>query len=54
MFREAGTMMEMADYAERNGGSEAAPVAANVRSHAAAVRLAAVKSLLRFGTRRKG
>ena len=47
MFREAGTMMEMADYAERNGDKEVAAVVASLRSHAMAMRAATVKDLLR-------
>jgi hypothetical protein len=48
MFREAGAMMEMADYAERNGDAESAPVVASLRSHAVAIRTRTVKSFLRF------
>jgi hypothetical protein len=46
MFREAGVMMEMADYAERNGGAESAPVVATLRSHAGAIRMGILKRLL--------
>lgn len=46
MFREAGAMMEMADYAERNGGKYAAAPAASLRNHALAIRVGVVKVLL--------
>ena len=48
MFREAGAMMEMADYAERNGEATNAPAVASVRSHAVAIRLRTVMSFLGF------
>jgi hypothetical protein len=48
MFREAGVMLEMADYAERNGGAEAASLVASLRSHALAIRMGTAKSLLEF------
>jgi hypothetical protein len=48
MFRHAGAMMEMADYAERNGGAASAPAAANLRSHATAIRIATVRDFLRI------
>ncbi len=43
MFREAGVMLEMADYAERNGGAEIAPLVARLRSHALAIRMGTLK-----------
>ena len=43
MFREAGVMLEMADYAERNGGAEVAPLVARLRSHAMAIRVETLK-----------
>ena len=43
MFREAGLMLEMADYAERNGGAEIAPLVARLRSHALAIRMGTLK-----------
>jgi hypothetical protein len=43
MFREAGVMLEMADYAERNGGSEAVPLVARLRSHALAIRMGTLR-----------
>jgi len=55
MFDEAGVMMEMADYAERNGGVATAPAVASVRNHAAAIRIATAKSLLAHsGGKRRG
>jgi len=51
IFREAGVMMEMADYAERNGDQEVAPVVANLRGHAAAIRAATAKDVLRIPKR---
>ena len=47
MFLEAGAMMEMADYAERNGGNDAAAPVASLRSHALAIRVGVVKRMLR-------
>lgn len=47
MFREAGAMIEMAEYAERNGGKDAAAPAASLRSHALAIRVSVAKVLLR-------
>jgi hypothetical protein len=53
MFHEAGVMLEMADYAEQNGGAEVAPLVARLRSHAMAIRMGTAKSLARLiGTRR--
>ena len=49
MCREAGVMLEMADYAERNGGAEVAPLVARLRSHALAIRLATLKSRVGLG-----
>jgi hypothetical protein len=43
MFREAGVMLEMADYAERNGGAEVAPLVARLRSHALTIRMGTLK-----------
>lgn len=50
IFRGAGAMMEMADYAERNGGNEVAPMVANLRSHATAIRVATANDALRIPT----
>ena len=52
MFREAGALLEMADFAEQNGAAEVAPVAANLRAHATAIRVEAAKKLLGMGGRR--
>jgi hypothetical protein len=49
MFREAGVMLEMADYAERNGGAEVAPLVARLRSHATAIRVGTLKARMRLG-----
>ena len=46
MFHEAGVMLEMADYAERNGGAEVAPLVASLRSRALGIRLAMAKSVV--------
>lgn len=46
LFRNAGVMLEMAEYAERNGGAEVAPIVASLRSHALAIRMATAKSML--------
>jgi hypothetical protein len=52
MFREAGVMLEMADYAERNGSAEVASLVARLRSHAIAIRMGTATSLVRLkGTR---
>jgi hypothetical protein len=48
LFREAGVMLEMADYAEKNEIKDAGPVAANLRSHATAIRIATLQHLLRM------
>jgi CRP-like cAMP-binding protein len=50
MFREAGVMLEMADYAENSGEPEVATVVARVRAHAFAIR---VETALRLAGRRK-
>ena len=47
LFGAAGAMMEMADYAERNGGAETAPAAANLRGDATAIRIATAKDFVR-------
>lgn len=47
LFRAAGAMMEMADYAERNGGEAIRPVAANLRSHATAIRIVTARDFVR-------
>jgi hypothetical protein len=44
MFHDAGVMLEMAEYAERNGGPEVASLVASLRDHALAIRLATAKS----------
>jgi hypothetical protein len=44
MFHEAGLMLEMADYAERNGSATVAPVVASLRAHAFAIRVEAALS----------
>lgn len=49
MFREAGVMLEMADYAERNGDAEVAPLVARLRSHALAIRVKTLKKRMRLG-----
>lgn len=49
MFHNAGVMLEMAEYAERNGGTETAPLIASLRSHAWAIRLATAKDALGMG-----
>jgi hypothetical protein len=46
MFREAGMMLEMADYAERNSGAEVAPLVARLRTHAITIRMGTAKSLV--------
>ena len=46
MFQGAGAMMEMADYAERNGDKEVAPLIANLRSHAMAIRIETAKDVV--------
>jgi hypothetical protein len=48
MFHNAGVMLEMAEYAERYGGTEIAPLIASLRSHAWAIRLATAKSVVRI------
>jgi hypothetical protein len=49
MFHEAGVMLEMADYAERHGGSEVAPLVARLRSHAMAIRVKTLKAWMKLG-----
>jgi hypothetical protein len=51
MFRDAGAMMEMADYAERNGDAANAPVVANLRSHAMAIRVATMRDAFPLAAR---
>ena len=51
MHRSAGTMMEMADYAERNGGTPTTSAVASLRSHAAAIRIATAKDVVRIPTK---
>ena len=53
LFHAAGAMMEMADYAERNGGGAARPAAENLRDHAMAIRTMTVKDFVRPSTRRR-
>jgi hypothetical protein len=48
LFRAAGAMMEMADYAERNGGAAITPAAANLRGHAMSIRIATAKDFVRI------
>ena len=52
MFHEAGAMMEMADYAERNGTQDVAPVVARLRAHAMAIRARTALNAVGFGGRR--
>jgi hypothetical protein len=49
IFREAGVMLEMADYAERHGGAEVAPLVARLRSHAMAIRMETLRARMRLG-----
>src|SRR5581483_6250780 len=49
MFREAGVMLQMADYAERNGASTVAPVVASLRAHALAIRVEIALSSVGLG-----
>lgn len=53
LFRAAGVMIEMADYAERNGGVTIRPAAANLRGHAMAVRIATAKDIVRPSIQRR-
>ena len=50
MFHRAGAMMEMADYAERNGGQAIDPLVNEDLSgnHAAAIRIATAKDFFPF------
>jgi hypothetical protein len=48
MFRRAGAMMEMADYAERNGGAAIQPLGDDLRDHAAAIRIATARDFFFF------
>jgi len=50
MFRDAGAMMEMAEYAERNGAAEVAASAASLRNNATAIRTGVVRILPRQAT----
>jgi hypothetical protein len=52
MYRGAGAMMEMADYAEQNGGAETGPVVGSLRSHALAIRMATAKDAIRIPTQK--
>jgi hypothetical protein len=54
MFREAGVMLEMADYAERNGEAEVAPVVARLRAHALKIRVETALSAAGFGEQGTG
>jgi hypothetical protein len=49
LFRDAGLMLEMADYAERHGGIEVRALVASLRSHAMAIRVGVVMRLLSRG-----
>lgn len=49
MFRDAGVMMEMADYAERNGGERQALFVTALRRHALAIRIGTLRDFVRRG-----
>lgn len=46
MFREAGVMLEMADYAERNSMGQGSPVIVRLRDHALWIRIATAKDAM--------
>jgi hypothetical protein len=52
MYRNAGAMMEMADYAERSSEEATAPAVASLRSHAVAIRTATAKDAARIPTQK--
>lgn len=53
LFRGAGAMVEMADYAERNGGIAIRAAAANLRGHATAIRIVTAKDFVRPSMQRR-
>ncbi len=52
MYRGTGAMMEMADYAEQNGGVTTAPAVMSLRSLAVAIRIATAKDAIRIPTQK--
>ncbi|HEX4285517.1 MAG TPA: hypothetical protein VHZ28_10525 [Terracidiphilus sp.] len=53
MFHEAGVMAQMADYAERSGDVQAAPVADRLRDHAIRIRIETAKDAVQPRTWRR-